>query len=552
MKFENLDNCEEVLLNNVLYKIAYFFESKEDPSVKVPLKNNCVLSFSYFDDIANVGLTGLLHIRSDAGLFNNILNYTDKFYIGFYSEDISSAGQNVSGHKESIYFSIVKSEIIESSITATSSEYKLYLQEAFMVNAASKGFKFMRSGITDGISFFTPTYNKSLGENLNILKSGNGDDSLAMLEDRNLHSLALLTIGLSIANLAVSKDTQSGADLSAGFFTKGNAPDFVSNEKDKRIIDIDEIAVKYFKDNFATDTIGEKLYDNITNKDTCLSVLDTINRNYFTRAIEGSKNGKTTAVSNLMGDFALARNENVSYLPFMLPEIYNECNLSGERQFTIKNIATLLKLAFKDKIVYEKLIKKDSETIPNPEVNAAFIKKVSFNQNIVYPVNTTLILDTWADTIIEPLDNDDSTFRTFLRFTDVLDYFEKTHLNSDFESNIEKNLKKSKALRSQDPCYDSDDLKYTVCSKIIKSFFTLNEMTSVILPGYSYRKANEIIFVDPNILKANINESGVTTFSESLQNQYYYVTRVEHNIVGNQYTNTLSLCSFCQKTTDKK
>ena len=77
-------------------------------------------------------------------------------------------------------------------------------------------------------------------------------------------------------------------------------------------------------------------------------------------------------------------------------------------------------------------------------------------------------------------------------------------------------------------------------------------MTSVILPGYSYRKANEIIFVDPNILKANINESGVTTFSESLQNQYYYVTRVEHNIVGNQYTNTLSLCSFCQKTTDKK
>ena len=84
MKFENLDNCEEVLLNNVLYKIAYFFESKEDPSVKVPLKNNCVLSFSYFDDIANVGLTGLLHIRSDAGLFNNILNYTDKFYIGFY------------------------------------------------------------------------------------------------------------------------------------------------------------------------------------------------------------------------------------------------------------------------------------------------------------------------------------------------------------------------------------------------------------------------------------------------------------------------------------
>ena len=106
----------------------------------------------------------------------------------------------------------------------------------------------------------------------------------------------------------------------------------------------------------------------------------------------------------------------------------------------------------------------------------------------------------------------------------------------------------SRGITKKEPFFGVTELTHSTFAQTIKSFFTLNEMIEVKLPGNIHRKANEIIFVDDSLRVNGKNLQGVqTTADNSFVANYYYATRVVHSFRGLQYTNQLFLCNFSNK-----
>lgn len=531
MKLENIDNfLEDLTLGDSQYKIAYFFESKDDPSLRIQLKSNLIKHFVYIDDIAHVGLTGQFIIENSAGIFNDILSNTDRFYIGFYSKNL------LTNYEENIYFSIISSDAIGSSSNSVYSNYKLLVEEAFMVEGANKIFKFLSLGMNNSI---LQQIGSALSSGFGLFKSA-GEESVES-SDKTLDGLANLILTLIKSKIGVPEGTQSGDKLDTGIFF--NDFSLGSAEFLKRIIDVDDVSFNLFANDYKTEKIGTALYEFIKNEDSCLHLLNLINSNFYI-----SKNEESD--DEVFGDIGTARNENISEINKIDSKNYTGLT-GGERKFILKNIKNLFEKCFKDKIVYEKLINNQNMSLPNDieNIKGVYTLQTGVNNLKNFPINIALINKIWCDLLIAPSEGEDDVTRTFLSFKDVLEFFKKDYLNNLYDTNIviDDKILKNRGIQEIEPCYGKDELLYTACSKIIKSLITLNETTEINLPGNSYRKANEIMCIDPNILSSENDSGGTnTTYNNSLKNKFYYITRVEHNIIGTQYNNTITLCAFCK------
>lgn len=540
MKIANADKfTEKTTFGDTVYEIAYFFENKLDPTNRAQIKSNYIKKFSYIDDISNVGIVGTMIIENTGGIFNQLLNNTDQFYIGYYSYNTHTK------YKENIYFSIVQSTALERSSTSSKIDYELVLEESFMVDGATKNFNFLSLGLHDSIGQKIGDMVTGLTEKFNIKKEQVPEN--LSYDDKNLQNLVNFGLTLVQCNLNIPQSATSGTVLSSGTFFN----DFALSKSNisARTVNIDEDGLKYFE-KFDSAEVGEGLSASIDDTYSCLDFLTTINNNFFFKSID-SQSEKLDETVN--GDLATARNENMAYMPYILKSIYSG-EYTGDRRYCIKCIKDLFESCFKNKTVYEKLINKENKALPDDisKYKAIFTLKTDINNIRNYPVNATLINDIWCDSLIAPRDSDDTVDRIFLKFDDVVDKFNKEYLNDKYELNIKSETNTSRGIKALEPAFSKEDIPYTVCSRLIRSFFTLNEMTEFNLAGNSYRKANEIICIDPQILSSGSPTSGTeTTFGNSLQNKFYYVTKVEHTFIGTQYNNTISICSFCKNKTIK-
>lgn len=101
-----IENIEIQTINGADYRIGLFFESKDDKNAFMVIPWGIINSFTYADDIRNVGLTGEIILDNISNVFDPILNNTDKFYLGFYSYN------TYTNYEENVYFSIFSSSMI--------------------------------------------------------------------------------------------------------------------------------------------------------------------------------------------------------------------------------------------------------------------------------------------------------------------------------------------------------------------------------------------------------------------------------------------------------
>lgn len=519
-----IENIEIQNINGADYRIGLFFESKDDKNAFMVIPWGIINSFTYADDIRNVGLTGEIILDNISNVFDPILNNTDKFYLGFYSYN------TYTNYEENVYFSIFSSSMIGNKTSSTSSIYSLKIEEAFMVEGANRNLSTL-SLANGGSNLTTTPAPIRTTDNLQITTPvPKAEITSTTLEDLIEFAYDFLLLDLKIA--------ESGESTNS-LYT-------VASKSTPRIIDVDKHSFEYFKSNCPSGQIGEAIYKNIDDTTSVTILLNTINKNvYFPKAIEHD-GGKTTKVDLLIGDVGTARSENLSFIKTNNKNIYKNDVLFGERKITIRNIKDTFTACFQDNQIYEAIINQTDRTVPNDIAKPAFYSP-SFIYNVqTFPVTTILINNEWCDCVVAPINQPDTFSTTLYKFNDLVETFEKEYLHQKTKSNISISTAESRGITRKVPPFNDNNVNFAVSARLIRTMFTMNKSIQLSLPGNSYRKANEIIYVDKNLVSANNDKNGTqTTFSNLIESNYYFVTRVVHTFKGQQYSNELFLSSFC-------
>lgn len=478
----------EVLFNNDTYKVLTFFELKQNPKDTVPLNWSNVTELTYTDDIALIGLAGKMILNNPAGIYDKILGMIKDVYLGVYlfNERLN--------YEENIYFSIVDSYSLEDTRTSDGCSYLLNLQESFIAEGSSRNFMMMHQ---ESIS-------------------------------SDIYDLFEYVVKLIKTDLTVSANT--------GDIIDANALELTESEPCKRIIDVDTDSLSVFKKSYKDEKIGELIYDNITSSDSCADVLQDINKYLVLR----SSNIDSSIIDvSLQGDLATCRSENITAKN---PEQF------GERKITLRNYRDTFTNCFQNSYVYEVLT--DVISYSNYKPNG---KKYSFLSALIpngkmvkkYPVNLTLFNSEWCDYIVIPDNEADAFTGVLYKFIDIINCFNKNYLYSIKASNISVSENTSRGIVKKVPFFGNPELFYSTFAKTIKSFFTINDMIELIMPGNIHRKANEIIYIDESLRLSSKNKTGIqTALDNSFASDYYFVTRVTHSFRGRKYDNQVFMCAF--------
>lgn len=538
---------ETQTINGIEHKLILYFELKNDKNIFIKIPWNLVSGLNYIDDIFNVGLKGELIIENSAGILDKILNNTDQFYLGFY---IYNSQTNF---EENIYFSIISTDAIESTRSSSDCQYKLLIQEAFMVEGANRNLRAMGLAIKSSNTSVTQKVLERITDLLGFTTSNANNNSKTT--SKNIHDL------LQYANDIISSDLK--INVSPENIGEGVNIDFsfsnlylVTSQTSNRIIDLDNHSLEYFKNNYPTDLIGEAIFKDIGQQESALGLLEKINSNvFFPRAVGKDSSGRTNQVNFTIGDAGTARSENISYIKTNNKTIYSGDSVYGQRCITLRNFKDTFTACFQDNNLYEILVSVDgSDSIPSKLI-PSFISPTFFYNVKLYPVNVAFINNEWCDYIVSPINQPDVFSGVLYRFNDIISFFNKEYLHDKTTSNILISSINSRGIASKIPPFNENALNFAATSKTIRTFFTLNNMVQISLPGNTFRKANEILYIDKNIMISDTNsaEDTQSTFSNVFESNYFFITRVSHNFRGQKYDNELFLSSFCKPiSTDQK
>lgn len=529
----NLKNFVQTqTINGIDYQLLIFLELKADRNKILTIPWSSIQNFTYIDDINNVGVKGELVIENVAGTLDKCINNTDLFYIGYYSYNA------VTNFEENLYFSIISSDSLNTSQSSSSCYYRFILEESFLVEGANRNINAMGMAVKN---FSTSTNKKPLeriSDNIGFTTPIPTD--ISVLESKNLYDLLLYAAGLITSDLKIN--------------TANNKPDITNedlyittSETTGRITDFDIDSFNYFKNTFPTDLVGEAIFKNISLEESVLGFIEKINNNVYFPKVEKIENNKPSSVNFNIGDIGSARSENISFIKTS-DKVYNKTNIKGHRRLTLRNIKDTFTTCFQKNIVYEIIAPLDNSTKINKDLKASFLTPTFFYDLKLYPVNIVFINNRWCDHLVAPVNQSDFFSGILLKFNDILSTFEKDYLHNKVKSNIVTSTIESRGIARKSPPFNDNNLNFAVSSKIIKTFFTLNNMVEVSLPGNTFRKANEIIYVDKNIVSSNkaINENDQVTYSNIFEGNYYFITRVVHSFKGQDYRNSIFLSSFCQ------
>lgn len=491
-RFQELfeSSATEVLFNTDTYKILTFFELKQNPEDTVPLSWANITELSYTDDIALIGLTGKMVLNNPAGIYDKILNMIKDVYLGvyLYNEKIN--------YEENIYFSIIDSYALPETRTSEGCSYLLSLQEAFISEGSARNFMMMHQEAVSS----------------------------------NIYDLFEYIIKLITSDLTISART--------GDIVDANSFELSESTYSKRVIDIDTDSLAEFRNKYPDEKIGGLIYDNITSSDSCSDVLQDINK-YL--VLQSSNIDSSIIDTSLQGDLVSCRSENMTA---------KNSGQFGERKITLRNYRDTFTNCFQNKYVYEILTSALSYLKYKTDKNYSFLSALVPNGKMIkkYPVNLSLFTKEWCDYISIPDNEPDSFTGILYRFEDIINCFNKNYLYSVENSNILIPEKISRGITKKIPFFGNSEVFYSTFAKTIKSFFTINEMVEIIMPGNIHRKANEIIFVDDSLrISSKDMIGGQIALDNSFTANYYFVTRVAHNFKGQQYSNQVFMCSFSKK-----
>ena len=525
-KFKELieGSVTEITINNDIYNILIFFELAHDPEKIVTLNWANINELSYTDDIAVPGLQGHMLLYNPSGIYDKILSMINDIYLGVYMYNKST------GFEENIYFSIIDSYAIEESRTSTGCTYQLKLLEAFMAEGTTRNFATMDLGVTGESSAMI-----KLGKSF-MAKIGLAIPPMDFFGGKDIYEFLEYVVKLISTDISVNAKT--GDTITA------NSLNLIESDSLKRILDIDSNSIEYFRTKYPADIIGEAIYKNITSGDSCTDVLSKINK-YFT--YQNSTSDSSIIDAALQGEMATIRSENIS--KSINPTSLNN-DMLGERKLILRSFRDIFTECFQNNQVYEIITNTNNFNNYKTNKKYSFISALTPTGKLVkkYPINLNFVTNEWCDYIVAPLNEADSFTGVLYRFKDIIDCFNKNYLYSVEESNILLDEKISRGITKKEPFFGVTELTHSTFAQTIKSFFTLNEMIEVQLPGNIHRKANEIIFVDDSLRGSGKNLAGAqTTADNSFVANYYFTTRVTHTFRGLQYSNQLFLCNFSNK-----
>lgn len=538
---------ETQTINGIEHDVILYFELKNDKNVFLKIPWSLVRGLSYIDDIFNVGLKGEIIIENNSGILDKILNNTDQFYLGFYIYNSQTR------FEENIYFSIISTSAIESTRSSSGCQYRLSIQESFMVEGANRNLRSMGLAIKSSNTSVAEKALERVTDLLGITVSNPNNNSKTT--SKNIHDLLQYARDIIASDLRINatpENINEGANVDFSFSDLY----LVASQASSRVIDLDNHSLEYFKKNYPTDLIGEAIFKDIGQQESALGLLEKINSNvFFPRAVGKDSAGRTSHVSFTIGDAGTARSENISYIRTNNKTIYNGDDVYGQRCITLRNFKDTFTACFQDNNLYEILMSVDgSDSIPN-RLNPSFISPTFFYNVKLYPVNVAFTNIEWCDYIVSPINQPDVFSGVLYRFNDIVSLFNKEYLHDKTTSNILLSPVDSRGIAAKVPPFNENTLNFAATSKTIRTFFTLNNMVQVSLPGNTFRKANEILYIDKNIMISDTHSSENTqsTFSNTFESNYFFITRVTHNFKGQKYDNELFLSSFCKPfSTDQK
>lgn len=525
-KFKSLldNSASEITINNEVYKILTFFEYKHNPEDTVPLAWSNITELVYIDDISMVGLTGKMVLSNQAGIYDKVLGMVKDIYLGVYLYNVTI------GFEENIYFSIVDSYALEETRSSSGISYLLKLQEAFISEAMSRNFATMDLGITgESVTL------KSVANSI-LMRLGLSTKVTEMISGKNIYEFIEYVVKLISTDISINANT--GDSVSADSLT------LTESENTKRVLDLDTESMEYFRTNYPTEGIGEAIYQNINSNDSCANILASINKNFVTQS-----NAVDTGVidATLQGELVSCRSENISNI--VRPGVLTT-DKTGERKLTLRNYRDTFTECFQNNTVYEILTSLTDFKAYKTDKKYAFISGLVPTANMVkkYPLNLDLIASEWCDYIVVPSNEPDSFTGILYKFTDILDYFNKNYLFEKEKHNINFNSEQSNSIAKKEPIFGLSEMLHSTFAKTIESFFTLNSMIEVTLPGSIHRKANELIFIEDSLMQSSKDlDSAQTSLDNMFTSNYYFVTRAVHSFKGMQYSNQLFLCAFSNK-----
>lgn len=114
-----------------------------------------------------------------------------------------------------------------------------------------------------------------------------------------------------------------------------------------------------------------------------------------------------------------------------------------------------------------------------------------------------MINNEWCDCVVAPINQPDTFSTTLYKFNDLVETFEKEYLHQKTKSNISISTAESRGITRKVPPFNDNNINFAVSARLIRTMFTMNKSIQLSLPGNSYRKANEIIYVDKNLVSTN-------------------------------------------------
>lgn len=218
----------------------------------------------------------------------------------------------------------------------------------------------------------------------------------------------------------------------------------------------------------------------------------------------------------------------------------------SHRRVIMRTFEGIFSNCFKNNKVYELLTdtKSSGKNIPS-NLKPYFVTPTFFYKVNLYPVNVNFVNNEWCDYIATTLNSADSFTGTLYKFLDIVNLFNKNYLNEKAEFNFFiTNDNIDRGISVKYPPFDNIELNFATVAKTIRTFFTLNSMVYVALPGNISRKANEIIFIDKEITISQEGEVSQSAYPEVFNSNYFFVTRVVHDFKGQNYDNELFVTSF--------
>lgn len=598
-------NTQFVVLNDRQYQIRLYFEAKhktligENGEPKTftnyaflnVLWSN-VVKFTYTDTIGDVGLSGYITVKNEAGIFNTILKHPNDYYLCFCCTSVEDA------YEENIIFSIINVLEDEKNKTSSNNTYKIYLQEAFAKEASMKSYSVMNTfyqqteeaakkaetdankkknkdeiqislkGIADVFGIISEAWMQYSGGQVQPKKGSKGLDGLTA------KIAAFIQMAIKYKSEGKLDENISNGQL---YLAAGNNIYVENNKELARLLTLDSAAQVYFNDNYPSVEMATALIAAIEPKDTCFDVLRTINNNFYVYKVveKDTQNNRALIADTLISEKCYLRSENMSLSGYIYPEIYPNIvassifgnNFYGERMLTFKNIRTVLYNCFKNNRLLEVFISPEREVLTGSKSdtvdksktlkNDAILRKLlpakitlgNFDDIKYFPPSANQIYDMWGDTvIIKFMDKDKIIPVVHYPFKDIIGIFNNDYLNNSFAVNITPDITNTDGLIFKKSPFGKDELKSGVIAETLASFVYLNNMLNITLPGKIFRKACEMIYIDDylNTLgSTDIDKPGETrAYNNLLKGGYHFICEVTHTFWGNKYSNSMFVSAF--------